>query len=70
MKPFRFYSVKESSFKFPVDKITFNLREDFNERISLSWHLTKREKQKIEAAFTSQENQMSLNKLNQLISNK
>ena len=60
----------ESSFKFSVDKITFNLREDFNERISLSWHLTKREKQKIEAAFTSQENQMSLNKLNQLISNK
>ena len=59
----------KGSFKFPVDKITFNLREDFNERISLSWHLTKREKQKIEAAFTSPENQMALKKLNGLMSN-
>jgi len=56
----------KSSFDFPVDKITFNLREDYNERISLSWHLTKREKQKIEAAFSSLENQIALKKLDKL----
>jgi hypothetical protein len=56
----------ETSFNFPVDKVTFNLREDYNERISLSWHLTKREKQKIEAAFSSQENQMAFDKLRRL----
>ena len=56
----------ETSFNFPVDKVTFNLREDYNERISLSWHLTKREKQKIEAAFSSQENQTAFDKLKSL----
>jgi hypothetical protein len=56
----------ETSFNFPVDKVTFNLREDYNERISLSWHLTKREKQKIEAAFSSKENQMAFDKLKSL----
>mgnify|MGYP001173006974 FL=1 len=60
----------KSSFNFPVDKITFNLREDYNERISLSWHLTKREKQKIEAAFSSPENQIALKKLDKLIGDK
>jgi hypothetical protein len=60
----------KSSFNFPVDKITFNLREDYNERISLSWHLTKREKQKIEAAFSSPENQIALKKLDRLTGNK
>ena len=51
------------SFTFPFEKITFNLREDYNERISLSWHLTKREKQKISLAFGSAENQMALDRL-------
>ena len=60
----------KNSFDFPVDKITFNLREDYNERISLSWHLTKREKQKIEAAFSSLENQIALKKLDKLTRNK
>ena len=59
----------KSSFNFPVDKITFNLREDYNERISLSWHLTKREKQKIEEAFSSTENQIALKKLDILTEN-
>jgi hypothetical protein len=45
------------------------LREDYNERISLSWHLTKREKQKIEAAFSSPENQIALKKLDILTGN-
>lgn len=55
------------SFQFPVDVVTFNLREKSKDRISLSWHLTKREKQKIEKAFQSKENQLSLLKLQNLL---
>jgi len=56
-----------NSFSFPVDKITFNLREDYNERISLSWHLTKREKKKIAEAFNSKENKKATARLKALI---
>lgn len=56
------------SFDFPVDVVTFNLRERSKDRISLSWHLTKREKKKIERAFYSQENQAMLLKLTMLLS--
>jgi hypothetical protein len=55
------------SFDFPVDIVTFNLRERSKDRISLSWHLTKREKKKIAKAFYSQENQAMLEKLNGLL---
>jgi hypothetical protein len=55
------------SFDFPVDVVTFNLREKSKDRISLSWHLTKREKQKIENAFNSKENQQGLIKLKSLL---
>ncbi len=55
------------SFDFPVDVVTFNLREKSKDRISLSWHLTKREKQKIEKAFKSKENQKALEKLKSLL---
>jgi hypothetical protein len=48
------------SFGFPVDIVSFNLRESVNDRISLSWHLTGREKQKIQAALNSLENRNSL----------
>ena len=57
----------KTSFSFPVEKITFNLREDYNERISLSWHLTKKEKQKIAEAFGSSENQKALYQLQKLL---
>jgi hypothetical protein len=55
------------SFKFPVDVVTFNLRERKEDRISLSWRLTKREKQKIELAFSSKENKIALEKLKKLL---
>jgi len=55
------------SFKFPVDVVTFNLRERKEDRISLSWRLTKREKQKIEQAFSSKENNLALEKLKNLL---
>jgi hypothetical protein len=56
-----------NSFKFPVDIVTFNLRERYDDRISLSWRLTKREKQKIEQAFSSKENKLALEKLKNLL---
>lgn len=55
------------SFNFPVDVVTFNLRERSKDRISLSWHLTKREKRKIAEAFYSDENQAMLAKLENLL---
>lgn len=54
-------------FKFPVDIVTFNLRENKSDRISLSWHLTKQEKNKIRNAFYSESNQGSLQRLKQLL---
>lgn len=52
---------------FPVDVIGFNLREKTGDRISLSWHLTKREKAKIEMAYVSLSNQQSLKRLKRLL---
>jgi hypothetical protein len=54
-------------FPFPVDVVTFNLRERKKDRISLSWHLTRQEKEKIERAFLSNENQSSFDRLKQLL---
>jgi len=56
-----------SSFKTPVEFIEFNLRENKKDRISLSWHLTGNEKQKIERAYKSSRNQASLRKLESLL---
>lgn len=61
------FKVGTQQFVFPVDMITFNLREDKNERISLSWHLTSQEKVKIEQAFKSSLNQQSLSQLKRLM---
>jgi hypothetical protein len=55
------------TFNFPVDLITFNLREKFSERISLSWHLTKQEKIRIENAFQSKNNQHALAQLKRIL---
>ncbi|MGC6433623.1 MAG: hypothetical protein ACON4M_05455 [Crocinitomicaceae bacterium] len=59
--------VGTTNLKFPVEFIEFNLRENKRDRISLSWHLTKNEKQKIERAFKSSRNQASLKKLSKLL---
>lgn len=52
---------------FPVDLISFNLREKSKDRISLSWHLTQSEKIKIENAFDSPKNQNSLQQLKRIL---
>lgn len=57
-------------FAFPVEILSFNLRELVNDRISLSWHLTSQEKVKIEKAFYSPSNQESLKRLIQLVNEK
>ena len=52
-----------------VEVVTFNLRETPNDKISLSWHLTRQEKKKILNSIHSLENQKAiinlLNLLNQ-----
>lgn len=44
------------SIDYPIDIVTFNLRENYNNKISLSWHLTNKEKEKINEAFYSKDN--------------
>jgi hypothetical protein len=54
-------------FPFPIDVITFNLREKTDDRISLSWHLTRQEKKKIAEAFYSESNQKSFKRLKDVL---
>lgn len=61
------FTIGSQQFTFPVDLVSFNLREDKNERISLSWHLTSQEKLKIENAFDSKSNQHALTQLKRLL---
>lgn len=56
-----------TNFPFNVNIVTFNLREKKDDRISLSWHLTKQEKVKIEQAFLSMSNQFALKRLKELL---
>ncbi len=55
------------SFEFPVDVVSFNLREHKDQRISLSWHLTTMEKEQIEKAFDSKNNQQAFKQLKKLL---
>lgn len=54
-------------FKFPIDLVVFNLREDEKDRISLSWHLTSQEKIKIKNALKSKGNSHSIKQLEELL---
>lgn len=58
------------SFGFPVDLVSFNLREAVKDRISLSWHLTSQEKIKIANAFNSEGNQEAMKQLEKLLGRK
>lgn len=57
------FSTAMRSMNYPIEVVTFNLRGNFNDRISLSWHLTKKEKEKIINAIYSEENHQSLERL-------
>jgi hypothetical protein len=53
--------------EIPVDVVTFVLRKDPSEMISLSWHLTQREKNDIKRIFNSDYNQSQMNFLIDLL---
>ena len=55
---------------FKVDLLSFNLRENWKDKISLSLHLTTREKLMINKAFNSISNQSALHQLKSLINSK
>jgi hypothetical protein len=59
--------VAKESHSFPIDCISFNLREKKEDRISLSWHLTKDEKEKIKKAFQSSLNTRAFENLKRLL---
>lgn len=61
------FKVGTEQFSFPVDLVTFNLRESKDDRISLSWHLTSQEKLKVEKAFESKLNKNALSQLKRLL---
>lgn len=52
---------------YPIQVFSLNLREDFKDRIALSWHLTKHEKLKIIQALESESNQSEIERLLLLI---
>lgn len=56
-----------SKSNFPVDILEFNLRERKMDRISLSWHLTTQEKNKINQAIRSKSNLKELDRLKKLL---
>lgn len=61
------FSAAVRSMNYPVDIVTFNLKENYKDEISLSWHLTKKEKEKIENAVYSDGNTKARNKLIKLL---
>src|SRR6185369_11541999 len=54
-------------YKGNLDVIDFQLRNIKGDNISLSWHLTKREKRKIMESIYLPENQAAFNRLNDLL---
>jgi hypothetical protein len=53
--------------KTNIDIIDLELRNELNDRISLSWHLTNKEKKKVSASIFLPENQKAINKLVDLL---
>ena len=47
--------------------INFNIEQVENEEISMSWHLTSKDKTKIYEQLNNEENKKSLEKINQLL---
>ena len=56
-----------SWFAGKIDVLTFSLKNNPKERISLSWHLTTKEKKQVHASVFEYENQVNLKKLSQLL---
>ena len=60
----------KQAFSFPIDVVTFNLRESKRDKISLSWHLTAQEKVKIANSLYSKQNQLAFKRLIELLNTK
>lgn len=54
-------------FEGPIDVVSFSLRRSKTDNVSLSWHLTSREKAKILASMDLPENQEALSRLRELV---
>jgi hypothetical protein len=65
----QYLKIALNSFQVPIKLVTFNLRENQKDKISLSWHLTRQEKNKIKNALNSLQNKQSLQKLRALLVN-
>lgn len=61
------FSTAIRSMDYPIEVVTFNLREHYDDKISLSWHLTQKEKLKISNAVFSEENSRSVERLKKLL---
>jgi len=53
--------------KSKIDIVDLQLRNELNDRISLSWHLTKKEKKKVLASLTLPENQTAIKNIVELL---
>jgi hypothetical protein len=53
--------------KAPIEIVDFQLRNELNDRISLSWHLTNKEKKKVYASLYLPENQAVIKRLTELL---
>jgi hypothetical protein len=63
----QYLKIALQSFDLPINLVTFNLREKQKDKISLSWHLTRQEKNKIKNALNSFQNRRALVKLQHLL---
>lgn len=61
------YSFLKEGFESPIDVVTFNLTLEKKNRVSLSWRLTEKEKQKVKEALNENENQESFRQINNLL---
>lgn len=64
------FKIGTEQLPYQVDVINFNLREKVNDQISLSWHLSTQEKNKIQQAFYSELNQQAFRQLKRLMEKK
>lgn len=55
------------AFSFPLEVVTFNLRETTEDQIALSWHLSNQEKELIKRRIDSESNTNSINRLKTLL---
>ena len=55
------------AYSFPMEVVTFNLRETTEDQIALSWHLSNQDKELIKRRIDSEENNYSLRRLKELL---